>query len=145
MEKFYDYLKGIGLTSTPFTEKIESVYNICSQMCPEEIKDIFVSNYIKNDGNEEFISLWFFSDKYCLEAKQFLTKYDIDIAYLYQSIKYWTIKLEDYSYNDISDKSKLSFEAESLHGIYFTFRSQGKNCGYLKAIIDKYFKPNTIF
>jgi len=48
MEKFGHYLKDIGLTSAPFTEKIESVYNICSQMCPEEIKDIFVTNYKKN-------------------------------------------------------------------------------------------------
>ena len=145
MEKFDDYLKDIGLTSIPFTEKIEFVYNICSQMCPEEIKDIIITNYIKNDANEEFVNLWFFSDKYCLEAKQFLTKYDLDITYIYESIKYWNIKLEDYSYNDISNKSILYLEAESVMGIAFTFRAQGKNCGYLKAIIDKYFKPNTIF
>jgi hypothetical protein len=66
MEKFGDYLKDIGLTSAPFTEKIESVYNICSQMCPEEIKDIFVTNYkktlvVKNSstfGFSPIITVW---------------------------------------------------------------------------------------
>ncbi len=112
---------------------------------PGRNQGYFCHQLQKNAGSEEFINLWFFSDNYCLEAKQFLTKYDLDITYIFQSIKYWNVKLEDYSYNDISDISKLFLQASSLHGIAFELRAQGKNCGYLKAIINKYFKPNTIF
>lgn len=111
-------------------------------MCPDEIKDIIITNYVKNDLTTEFQSLWFFSDKYCLEAKKFLTKYDLDIAYFYESVKYWNIKLEDYNYKKASTKSKITLEAELLQGIALEFRAEGINCDYLKKIINKYIKPN---
>lgn len=142
VNSYKSYLNDIGFVSDSFVNKIEPLYGIFSEMCPDEIKDIFITNYVKNDLTKQFQSLWFFSDEYCLEAKQFLTKVDLDIVYLSKSINYWTIKLEDYDYKKASAKSKMILGVELLEGASLTFRAEGKNCDYLKKIINKYIKPN---
>ena len=68
MMKLDEYLDGIGITTNVLKERVKLVYSVASQMCPEEIEDIFVTDYIKEDGTREYESLWFFSDKYCLEV-----------------------------------------------------------------------------
>jgi len=80
MKKFIPYLQRIGIKTKSLFDRIESIYNVFSKMCPEEIMDIFITDYIKDDGTREYESLWFFSATFCLEAKQFITKYDLDIT-----------------------------------------------------------------
>ena len=144
MNSYESYLEDIGFVSKPFVNRIKPLLDIASKMCPTEITDIIITNYIKNDLTIEFQSLWFFSDKYCLEAKEFLTKVDLDIAFFFESVKYWNIKLENYNYKKAFANSKILLEVGLLQGVELEFRAEGRNCDYLRNIINKYIKPNLV-
>ena len=117
MNSYESYLEDIGFVSGPFVNRIKPLLDIASKMCPTEITDIIITNYIKNDLTIEFQSLWFFSDKYCLEAKEFLTKVDLDIAFFFESVKYWNIKLENYNYKKALNKriTKIKMKFGEVH------------------------------
>jgi len=145
MEQFASYLRGIGIETRAFLERIEFLYKACCEMSPEKPKDIFVSNYIQKDGKPVYESLWFFSDGYCSEAKNFLTKYDIDITPIKRSITYWTVTMDNYRFQEkASLDSKLTLEFHLAQGIEGEFKSEGMNCEYLASIINNYVKPNLI-
>jgi hypothetical protein len=65
-------------------------------MCPAEITGMFVTDYIKEDGAREYENLWLFPQTYCMEAKQFITKDDFDIAPIRSRIHYWNIRKQDF-------------------------------------------------
>jgi len=143
-KEFERYLKAIGITSKVFLDRIEIIYDMCCEMCPEEIEDVFVTNYINSQKQVEYENLWFFSPSYCLEAKQFLQKYDLDITPIKERIRYWTITVDNYDFKQATADSKLSLQFELVQGVEAFFKSEGKNCGFLKNIIDKYVKPNLV-
>jgi len=144
MKEFEPYLLTIGIRSKAFLGRVKSIYETCCEMCPEKLEDIFVTNYTKGDGMMEYENLWFFSAGYCLEAKQFLRKYDVDITSIEKRIYYWTITMDDYNFRKATAKSKLSLQFHLIQGIDAAFKSEGKNCDFLKNIITKYVKPNLI-
>lgn len=89
--EFITYLESIDVTKA-LRKKIETIHEFYRERCPDEITGIFVTDYIKEDGAREHENLWFFSEKYCMEAKQFMTKDDFDITPMQKRIFYWTIQ-----------------------------------------------------
>ena len=69
--EFIKYMESVGITKV-LRERIETIYECCKVLCVNEITGIFITDYIKQDGTREYESLWFFSDKNCMEAKQFI-------------------------------------------------------------------------
>ncbi|MEA1992572.1 MAG: hypothetical protein U9N58_10345, partial [Thermodesulfobacteriota bacterium] len=63
-KEFIDYLESIGIKGGVLLDRIESIYEFYSEMCPDDIVDIFVTDYIDSDGKREYENLWFFSDRY---------------------------------------------------------------------------------
>lgn len=140
-EEFIKYLESMGITRA-LRERIETIYECCKEICSNEITGIFITDYIKEDGSREYESLWFFSDKYCMEAKQFITTDDFDITPIKKRINYCTIQKQNYDFKKATEKSKLflrvKFDAE-MAGV---FKATKENCDYLKEIILKYIKIN---
>ena len=60
-EEFIDYLKLIGITTEEYLNRIETIMEVHSELCQEEIIDIFVDEYIKEDGTREYEDLSLFS------------------------------------------------------------------------------------
>ena len=146
--KFIPYLKSVDIVTRPLIKRIESVYTLCSDMCPDELKDIFVTDYIKEDGTREYENLWFFSESYCLEAKKFMTIIELDIAPLKNNVAYWTVRTQDFDFKKASTKSRLNlkfrFGGAGISDIDAYFKASGKNCESLQSVINKYVKPNLI-
>ncbi len=59
-QEFVDYLKSIGIKAGSLLDQIESIYEFYLEMCPDEITDIFVTDYIDSEGKREYENLWFF-------------------------------------------------------------------------------------
>lgn len=78
--KFSKYLKSVGITTSELKKRVETVYTFCQSICPEEIKDILVEDYIKADGSREHEHLLFFSEKYIVSAPTFKSKNEYYIA-----------------------------------------------------------------
>ena len=140
-KEFIEYLKSIGIT-TALRERIETIYEYYKEICSDEITDIFITEYIKEDESREYENLWFFSDKYFMEAKQFITKDDFDIASIEKSIIYWKIEKKDYDFKKATEKSRLFLSAVLNNVVDGDFKASKENCDYLKEIILKYIKVN---
>jgi len=140
-----EYLKTIGLSDI-LIERVDSIYSLYKEVCPEEITDIFVDNYLKKDGTNVYESLWFFSgNSHVMEARQFaIVEEDIfDILSIPDQIVYCKFEKRDYNFKKATDKSRLSLEIwfRDNEELLCIFTASEINCDFLKEIYMKIIKP----
>ncbi len=127
-----------------FRKRVFMIYEFYRETCSEEITDVFVSEYLNQDGTRKYENLWFFSETYCMEAKQFITKEDFDITPIKEKTSYIRIKKENYDFKKATEKSKLHLELGFTNEVRGNSKASKENCDYLKEIILKHFIPNLI-
>jgi hypothetical protein len=137
------YLESIGIEGL-FLERAEKVIDFYQQLYPDQIEDIFVTEYLDKDGNRQYESVWLFSNTGAMEAKAFLKKDDFDFASLKQQVKYWNIKKTEYDFCKATNKSRMILDFELLTGILCALKASRENCDYLKALLFKHIIPNAI-
>ena len=147
MEKaFIDYLENIGISGALLT-KVEDVYKFFNEYLEHKIDDIFVSEYVDQDGSRIYENLWFFNENFCFEAKLFNIQEDYDSCVIKNNIEYFTIKKIDCDLiaNKTNDNSRMildfRFKVSSIGG---QLKSSKENCKYLSIIIKKYMKENQL-
>ena len=140
-DEFKKYLEAIGITEI-LHRRIKTIYEFYEKICPNEITNIFVTDYITEDGTREYENLWFFSKKYVMEAKLFIQKDDFDITPIQNRIIYWTIQKQDYDFKKAIEKSRLYLEFRLDTGGICELKASKENCDYLRDIILKYVVPN---
>jgi len=140
-EEFKKYLKDVGITGD-IRERVERIYDFYREICPDEITGIFITDYIKEDGERVYEHLWFFSEKYCMEAKQFITTDDFDITPIKSRILYWGLKKQDYDFKKATEKSRLHLKFKMDTWIDGELKASKGNCDYLRDIILEYIKSN---
>lgn len=140
-EKFKEYLHSIDATD-PIIVKVESVYNDYLKVCPDEITGIFVSEYVEDSGERIYENLWFFSERYCIESKNFTQGNNIDIAPLKKEVHRIFLDKKDYDLNNANVQSRMVLHFALSFGISGTIKASKENCDYLRDIIKKYIIPN---
>jgi len=140
-EEFKKYLKDVDIIGA-IGEKVERIYDFYREICPGEITGIFITDYIKEDGERVYEHLWFFSEKYCMEAKQFITTDDFDISPIKNRIIYWVLKKQNYDFKKATEKSRLHLQFNIDTGVNGELKASKGNCDYLRNIILKYVKSN---
>ena len=141
-DEFIDYLESIGITGN-LIERINSIYTFYTELIPEEIEDIFITDYIKEDGSREYENLWFFSEKHIVEAKQFILIDDFD--FVTNKMIYWHLTKKEYDFNTANEESRLTLSCKLLHSDrWTTFKAAKENCDKLKSVFKKYIMPNMI-
>ncbi len=144
-KEFIDYLESINIKGEILLDRIKSIYEFYKDMCPDEIADIFVTDYIDSEGRREYGNLWFFSDRYAMEAKGFATgKDDFDIAPMKNRVKYYEIRKQDYDFKEATDKSRLYLNIIWDTGTTGELKAAKENSDVLRGIILKYVKKNLI-
>jgi len=141
-KEFIKYLVSIGIITRALRERIETIYECCKKLCSNEITDIFITDYIKEDGSREYENLWFFSEKTCIEAKQFITKNDFDIIRIKKRVNIWNIQKHKYDFKKATDTSRLFLRVNFGFNIDGELKATKNNCDYLRKIILKYVVPN---
>jgi hypothetical protein len=143
-DNFLEYLSKIGITPS-ISSRIEQIYKYYEKICPDTITDIFISDYIKKDDNQrEYESLCFFSENYCMEAKQFITKDDFDMTSHKKRVTYWRTQSQDYNFSVATEKSRMQLDMILDAQIKGVFKASRENCDYLNQIILKHIIPNMI-
>lgn len=142
-----DYLESIGMRSDVDIQITKGIFSQASFFCPEELKDIFVSNYNLKDDKQQFKDMWFFSDNYVIEVPNFNKKESpaLELAILSKNVQSMTIETKDF---DLSKKAK---DNSRLYITFYTFSEWsseqvafGHNCETLRNIYNKYLKPNIV-
>ena len=140
-EEFIKYLGSIGMTDV-LCKRVETIYNFYIELQKNEINDIFVSDYFKEDGERIYSSLWFFNKDYCMEAKEFVKKDDFDIAPIGHRMEYLDIQRQDFDMEQFSDKSRLYIKFVLDVKAGGELKAAKDNCLQLKNILIKYLLPN---
>ena len=140
-EEFIKYMEDVGLTG-PIRERAKSIYDFYREICPDEITGIFITDYMNEDGGRVYEHLWFFSEKYCMEAKQFITTDDFDITPIKNRITYWGLKKQDYDFKKATEKSRLYLKFVIDTRSACEFKASKENCDHFKDIILEYIKSN---
>ncbi len=143
MKKFFEeYLGSIGLAES-LKNRVSLVLEDYKQICDQPINDIFVSEFIKEDGTREYESIWLFSTSYVMEAKNFINGDDFDIVPLAKNVTYYQIIKKEYRFGKTSDHSRLiiTFSTDKVRG---TLKASKTNCSNLWNLFLKYIKPNMI-
>ena len=140
---FEQYLSTIGIP-TAIKSRVEEVCEFYTEICSEELLDIFISDYIKDDRSREYTSIWFFSETFGMEAKQFVTEDDFDITPLKDKIVYCDVKKSRYDFNEATDESRMTINFILNTGVNGYMQASGKNCDHMKIIANKYFMGNLV-
>jgi hypothetical protein len=142
-KEFIGYLESIDIKEGALLDRIKSIYEFYKDMCPDEIKDIFVTDYIDSEGKREYENLWFFSDRYVMEAKGFAAgKDDVDITPIKDRVEHCAIQKQDYDFKEATDKSRLHLLFKLDTGLSADFKASKENCNALRDIILKHVKLN---
>lgn len=140
--EFKDYLKDINMSDI-LVERVMEVFNFYQLVHANEITDIFVTDYLKEDGERVYESLWFFSQGYLMEAKGFMSKDEFDMSPLLKCVSYWSLEKKNYDFQKATVKSRLFIKIKfSELDINAQFKASKENCDYLKNIFHKYILPN---
>lgn len=129
------YLRDLNLESDDRIREIISFY----EKLNIEIKDIFVSEYVKKDGTPVFESLYLFNDHILMEAKNFNSSDNFDMIKI-ENFNHWEIKKDNYDFEEARINSKIYL------GLYSgltsaELKATGKNCDKLKEIFMGYILP----
>ncbi len=118
-------------TAAEITAQVEKYYEI-------EFDEIFISN-IQNEGQEEYPSLWLFSEQDAVECKNFLIRFDIDIVRYKGCVKYVNIITDK---NDTlinpTVTSTMKLAVSLTDDIKCIFNAKGNNCQRLSGIAKRY-------
>lgn len=137
MEKnFYKYLDEIEITQKNVINKVKDTFLFYSNhLCPETIQDIFITDYIED--SREYENLWFFSENYAMEAKNFISEDNFDIS-SFEHVRNLQIIKKDYDFENWNEESRIDLICDA-DNLFFEMRASKQNCDYLKDILDKYF------
>lgn len=142
IDKFIPYLKAIGIETRTLLGRIDFLYNLCRDVCPEMIEGIFIEDYIKKDGSREYENINFFSKGFMISADNFISDIDIRIAPIGNRIFFCGIKANNYDYKKSTVKSRLYVAFKALPDNECTLKATAGNCAYLQKIFNKHIKSN---
>jgi hypothetical protein len=141
----YGQTLGMG---TPLIDRIHDLATIWQHVCPTPIESAFVSEYLSDDGERRYDSLWFFAPGFLMELSQFVTDDHGDIAVLDQNVSRLAVDRRDFAFAETSPSSRLAitvnFGNPSLTGLTGNFKASGENCTTLQGMLDEYLLPNLV-
>ncbi|MCS4537886.1 MAG: hypothetical protein HYY67_03385 [Thaumarchaeota archaeon] len=139
--EFLDYLKTIGMPEKAF-DRIEKIFGQFQELTDDHIEDIFVSEYIDEDGAREFENLLFFSKKYLFGAPQFLVGDRIEVTTWEARPYKLQILKTNYDMKNATTDSRVNVRIFRRHGGTGRIKASRENCDYLVNLIKKYYVPN---
>lgn len=142
-----NYLKSIGMVSEVDINRVRELFYRGKFLCPEELKNIFVSNYKESDGKDQFKDLWLFSDNYVIEVLNFNKQENptLEMTIFSKNIQSVSIKAENLDFSQkAKDVSKLHMEFYTLANFSCDQIASGLNCDILMYIFNTYVKHNLV-
>lgn len=139
--KIAKYLNDIGI-SEPIRERIEVIYSHIQKVFPHAIEDIFIIDYVEEDGTHVYPDMDFYAGKRVFSVSDFKTATDIRTTSI-AKIEYMQILSKDYDFQLANSNSRLTvnFSVEYTNALGH-LKATNQNCDYLMEIIKKYFIPN---
>lgn len=141
------YLESIGILSDIDIKRVRKLFSQAGVLCPEQLKDIFISNIKSNDGKEQFKDLWLFSDNYLIEVLNFISaeKPQMDMININKNIQVVSVEAENFELlNNAQAISKLRIQFYACNVFNCDQVASSLNCNKLISIFNTYVKHNLV-
>lgn len=139
-QEITNYLKSLGMGEI-LIEKIGTYYNNFYRIYGETMDDAVISEYINEDGQRQYESLFFFSENHVFEVSNFLlAESKMWISCLNGNISYLGFTHKDFDYIAPTASSRLNVDTKWKQGTSFilNIKASGNNCLHLLNIVQKY-------
>ena len=136
-EEILNYCRSLGMAD-PFIFRVSTIIQLHEALSIEPFEDVFISEYIKEDGSRVYENLWLVSKTFVAEAKNFLAEDSLDR--LPRGLIYWELRKRDYDLQKATQQSRLFIKLQFSREFVGLFKASGPNCDHLKSIFFKYFK-----
>lgn len=141
---FEQYCESVGLSQIQIP-RVRQIFTEYGQIINQEIRDIFISEQTTAENARLYISLWFFTDSHFMEAKNFLTTDDFDLAILKKRVKYAHFTKGNYTFGQAAtNASTFALDLQLSDMINAQLRASQNNCANLLALYKKHILPNII-
>ena len=134
--KWYEgngFTETVLAAATEITALVEKYYEMT-------FDEMFICN-VQRDGQEEYPSLWLFTEQDVVECKNFLTRVDIDIARYKGAVKYVNIMADKTdSLINPTQASTVRLSVSLVDDIKCYFDAKGANCQRLSEIAKHFLK-----
>jgi hypothetical protein len=137
-ESFSGYLRDIAISNT-LQDKIDQILQSFAKIYPVDFEDIFIEDYVREDGTRDYDSLYFFSSAYWMEAATFTSM--AKLAFFNFPTIQVEIESQDYDFEHWNEKSRLLVKFYGPQGQSGQMRAAKKNCDYLRDILRKWLVP----
>src|SRR5690606_31992354 len=122
--------------------RIEAVVATLERVSPEPIEVLYMTTLTKG-GRPYAESLYAFSENYVLEAKEWRSRFDYDLAWFNDTIRYLHVTAEDFEVGNATEKSQLSIQLTLLEGLSVPLAAIGKRCNILWDLLESRLKKAT--
>lgn len=143
-EKFEKYLELIGITTVPLKKRVDELIKYVTNLkLPkfDGIKDIFIEEYIKKNGEREYANLRLYSNKYRFKFRNFVNNVDVSFAKHQKNIFYINLKSNNYNFIKADENSRILVNSVLDNGSISKIRASKENCDIVMKILNKYYYP----
>jgi len=138
-----EYLRGLGMGDV-LLGRVTEIERSVGSLCPEELKYVFVAEYVEEGGMRQYENLFFFSANYAIQATNFASQSEFDIDWLGKSIVNLKLESKEPDLEKVTDKSRLSVRYVTEANCHASLRASGNNCAHLLAIVRSCLVPNFV-
>ncbi len=140
-DEFSKYLDSIEAPQV-VRGRVDQIHGFYQILCPEEITDLYISEYVEDSGRRQYESLWFFSSSYCMEALQFVSQVKLDMIGLHDSVYRWAATAAEYDFKKATSASRLSLDIEFGGDLRGSLKASSENCDFLVGVLRQHLIPN---
>ena len=124
-------------------KKVKPLLRTVAAIYPEQIEDVIVSSSLSADDGG-YGSIWFFTKHFIGEIHDpFSTeKLEFDIVPYTKRIDYLYVTADDFDMREAKTTSRFVVEFSTEDGNSGEIAAVGKDCLYLKSLLQKWFYPD---
>ncbi len=142
-DDFLEYCGSVGMGNSLKQQVSEFHDQLVSFVPAQPIEDIFIGEYVTNDGTRQDDTLHFFTNSNVFEIENFVSKPKIWIVKYGPS--YLEMSKEDFDLSDPIAGSRLNIRVE-WEGQHFelNMRASGENCSKLLDVVRRHILPRVV-
>lgn len=137
------YLESIGM-GQKLIGKVNSFYDYFNKINDEGIQDAVISEYVTEDGQRQYMHIYFFSENHVFEVSNFLSdEFKMWISKISGNIAHLGFTCKEFDFVAPTPASRLNFNTRWKNGTNFVLdiSTTGDNCMHLLNMVRKYINP----
>src|SRR3712207_1781977 len=134
-EKLADYLSALGAPEALRT-RVTDLLDTYEAVLEEEVGAWFVSEYVDDQEQRTFESLWLFTQAFAMEAQLLGADEDhFDFVPLRTGIRQIIVEKRAFNFDDVRPASRMTVETWFEDRRYGVMRASGENCVALLEVL----------